>query len=253
MYSSDLIEVILRKLAVKPVGQIKLPSLPLSALVFSAGNFVEASSALRSAAGGNYTALQDILYPRKTKEPSLFDLVSNSAFFSISCLERNLSWGPTERARRDRKEKWLQRYSYIPWGRKASIEKLAGLLDTIFDLVCFNWPALPTHIKYEELVPPPQCIGGSEEVKAISLSGELDTTSPLEDGRELAAEFNNAKHYVIANMGHSVSTNSRCALSIVVDFFNTTEFPDEFRCANPDSQPIPDYMKCSSEVGVHQI
>jgi pimeloyl-ACP methyl ester carboxylesterase len=93
---------------------------------------------------------------------------------------------------------------------------------------CLGWPADPTAgspLQGRQL----------PDVPVLVQSGDLDTNTPIEQGRQAAAQFPHATFAVIANAGHTPDTEP-CGAAMAIDFIrNLRTDPD--RCWRAGSPP----------------
>jgi pimeloyl-ACP methyl ester carboxylesterase len=93
---------------------------------------------------------------------------------------------------------------------------------------CLGWPADPTAgspLQGRQL----------PDVPVLIQSGDLDTNTPIEQGRQAAAQFPHATFAVIANAGHTPDTEP-CGAAMAIDFIrNLRTDPD--RCWRAGSPP----------------
>jgi pimeloyl-ACP methyl ester carboxylesterase len=146
-----------------------------------------------SAAAGVATACHDYLRP--------YDLAASPA---------------TRRAQYRRRLRALDSRQFRPFSP-------AAWLGTHIDAgpKCLEWPADQT--------------AGSElrglrmpDVPALVMSGELDTNTPVEQGRAVAAAFPHATFAVVANAGHTPALDA-CGVALGVEFVEKLAV-DAHRC-----------------------
>jgi pimeloyl-ACP methyl ester carboxylesterase len=94
--------------------------------------------------------------------------------------------------------------------------------------VCLNWPTDPTAGSPLQGRPLP-------DVPVLVQSGDLDTSTPIEQGRGAAAQFPHATFAVIANAGHTPDT-SPCGAAMAIDFVRHLHI-NPARCRHAGSPP----------------
>lgn len=93
---------------------------------------------------------------------------------------------------------------------------------------CLGWPADPTAgspLQGRQL----------PDVPVLVQSGDLDTNTPIEQGRLVAAQFPHATFAVIANAGHTPD-GEPCAAAMAIDFIRHLRTDPE-RCRRAGSPP----------------
>ena len=118
---------------------------------------------------------------------------------------------------------------------------------SVFD-ACLNWPIpSPAH-------PPGQPAGPNPNfttAPVLVLSGEMDTTTPAQQGVEATALFPNATHVLIFNSTHvtAVGDTNHCA-SVLVQRFVTTLNPGDTSCAAhiPEIRTVPRFAQTAAAV-----
>ena len=93
---------------------------------------------------------------------------------------------------------------------------------------CLGWPADPT-------AGPPLQGRQLPDVPVLVQSGDLDTNTPIEQGRRAAAQFPRATFAVIANAGHIPDT-APCGAAMAIDFIRHLR-TDPYRCRRAGSPP----------------
>jgi pimeloyl-ACP methyl ester carboxylesterase len=93
---------------------------------------------------------------------------------------------------------------------------------------CLDWPVDPT-------AGSPLEGRSSPDVPVLVQSGDLDTNTPIEQGRETAAQFPHATFAVVANAGHTPD-GEPCGAKMVRDFIETLR-TDANRCKHAGSPP----------------
>jgi hypothetical protein len=83
---------------------------------------------------------------------------------------------------------------------------------------CTNYPMGATDVSYNEVV--------SSAVPVLILQGEFDTRTPLQNGRVLADQLENAMLVIVPQAGHETWGIGNCVAQIGIDFFR-----------NPDQEP----------------
>jgi pimeloyl-ACP methyl ester carboxylesterase len=67
------------------------------------------------------------------------------------------------------------------------------------------------------------------------MSGDLDSNTPIEQGRVVAAQFPHAQFAIVRNAGHTPALDP-CGVGLGVDFVETLKV-DPQRCAGTALQP----------------
>jgi pimeloyl-ACP methyl ester carboxylesterase len=93
---------------------------------------------------------------------------------------------------------------------------------------CLDWPADPTAGSPLQGRPEP-------DVPVLVQSGDLDSNTPVEQGRAAAAQFPHATFAVVANIGHTPDT-SACGLAMALDFIRHLR-TDPDRCRHAGRPP----------------
>jgi pimeloyl-ACP methyl ester carboxylesterase len=93
---------------------------------------------------------------------------------------------------------------------------------------CLDWPADPTAGSPLQGRPLP-------EVPVLVQSGDLDTNTPVEQGRAAAAQFRHATFAVVVNAGHTPDTGP-CGLAMAIDFIEGLK-TDANRCRHAGEPP----------------
>lgn len=93
---------------------------------------------------------------------------------------------------------------------------------------CLGWPADPTAGSPLQDRPLP-------DVPVLVQSGDLDSNTPVEQGRAAAAQFANATFAVVANVGHTPDTGA-CGLAMAIDFIERLKI-DANRCRHDGRPP----------------
>lgn len=93
---------------------------------------------------------------------------------------------------------------------------------------CLGWPVDPTAGSPLEGRPLP-------DVPVLVQSGDLDTNTPIEQGRRTAAQFRHATFAVIANAGHTPDLEP-CGAAMAIDFVKHLR-TDPDRCRHAGSPP----------------
>jgi hypothetical protein len=93
---------------------------------------------------------------------------------------------------------------------------------------CVDWPADPTAGSPLQDHPLP-------DVPVLVQSGDLDSNTPIEQGRRAAAQFAHATFAVVANAGHTPDVQP-CGVAMAIDFVQHLR-TDANRCAADGSPP----------------
>jgi pimeloyl-ACP methyl ester carboxylesterase len=159
-------------------------------------------------------------------DPSSF---SNQAGAATSCHDYprpyDLAAAPSERrAQFDRGLAALDRAQFRPFSPRA-------WLSTDIDAgpKCIGWPSDPTAGSPLEGRPIP-------DLPVLVQSGDLDTVTPVEQGRAAAAQFPHPIYGIVANAGHTPDQHEPCGVAMALDFIEhlTT---DPNRCVHAGHPP----------------
>jgi pimeloyl-ACP methyl ester carboxylesterase len=93
---------------------------------------------------------------------------------------------------------------------------------------CLDWPADPTARS-------PLRIRRLPDVPVLVQSGELDTDTPVEQGRRAAAQFRHATFAIVANAGHTPDLQP-CGVAMAIDFVRHLR-TDAGRCRHAGRPP----------------
>lgn len=93
---------------------------------------------------------------------------------------------------------------------------------------CLDWPADPTAGSPLQGHPIP-------DVPVLVLSGDLDTNTPIEQGRQAAAQFAHPTFAVVANAGHTPALQP-CTVAMAIDFVKDLR-TDPNRCRHAGQPP----------------
>ena len=93
---------------------------------------------------------------------------------------------------------------------------------------CIDWPADPTAGSPLQGLAMP-------DVPVLVQSGELDTNTPIEQGRIAAAQFRHATFAVVGNIGHTPDTGA-CGVAMALDFVEHLR-TDANRCRDDGRPP----------------
>jgi pimeloyl-ACP methyl ester carboxylesterase len=178
---------------------------------------------------------------------------SEGLFIAVSCTDYNQLYDMTAAT----SMRWLQRNAafaaeeanypnvYAPF----TLEEFNVIpLDySVFD-ACLNWP-IPS-----PLHPPGQPAGPNPNfttAPVLVLSGEMDTTTPAQQGVEATALFPNATHVLVFNSTHvtAVGDANHCA-SVLVQRFVATLSPGDTSCAVhiPEIRTVPRFAQTAAAV-----
>jgi pimeloyl-ACP methyl ester carboxylesterase len=158
-------------------------------------------------------------------DPSLFNLVAGAA---VSCKDYprpyDLAAAPADRqAQYDRALAALDPADFRPFSADA-------WLNTGIDAgpKCLDWPADPT-------AGSPLRGHSMPDVPVLVQSGDLDTNTPVEQGRKAAAQFAHPIYAIVANAGHTPDLQ-RCGQAMAIDFIKHLR-TDPDRCAHGGRPP----------------
>jgi pimeloyl-ACP methyl ester carboxylesterase len=129
----------------------------------------------------------------------------------------------TRRARYDRALSALDPAEFRPFSARA-------WLGTGIDAgpKCLDWPADPT-------AGSPLQGRSIPDVPVLVQSGDLDTNTPIEAGRQAAAQFAHPIHGIVANAGHTPDLKP-CGLTMAIDFIKRLK-TDPNRCRHAGRPP----------------
>jgi pimeloyl-ACP methyl ester carboxylesterase len=89
---------------------------------------------------------------------------------------------------------------------------------------CLDWPADPRARSGLRMLQMP-------DVPVLVMSGDLDSNTPIEQGRVVASQFPHAQFAIVANAGHTPALNP-CGVALGVDFVEALKV-DPQRCRQP--------------------
>lgn len=235
--SIEELGIVLEKLRINPVqGSLTTKGVYSMATDLSiAKNFTMALT--KAAREDDFDNLNKLQQERIAADVAQFQNPMVSSFglsLATSCLEIDFPYSPTD-CECDQQAKYdadlLNSVSSKPFAPFFALEIAGG--DR-----CIGWPRLPVDVRYESLVPPKSDFIGAKNVPVLVLAGELDLTTPVENGRRAARRFANVRFGVVGNTGHAVGLLSECARQLVNEFIASASFPDTTKCSDPASQPF---------------
>ena len=97
--------------------------------------------------------------------------------------------------------------------------------------LCVRWP--------DRHPPVQRTTGPFADVPVLVLSGDLDTNTPTEEGRQAARQFRDARVIEIPNLGHVPETASRCPAAILTHFIRRLRVGDTSCLADIPPIPVP--------------
>jgi pimeloyl-ACP methyl ester carboxylesterase len=224
--------------APSPVGpvKLKLDERALAEVTFGGGHpevYGLLPAAVDAATHGDFTSLKRLVAAAEVSrvgslfiDPSRFSLAAASA---TSCHDYprpyDLAAPPaTRRAEFQRRLQALGPAAFAPFSA-------AAWLGTGIDAgpKCLNWPADPT-------AGSPLEGHAFPDVPVLVQSGDLDTNTPIEQGRKAAAQFPDATFAVVANAGHTPDLHP-CGLAMAIDFVEHLS-TDPDRCRHVGRPPV---------------
>jgi pimeloyl-ACP methyl ester carboxylesterase len=220
-----------------PLGVVKLrlDERALATVTFGGGRPEIAGlvpAAVQSALRHDYALLRRLVYV--TRAGVVEDLLADPTYFSVasgvatSCHDYprpyDLAAPPAERRRQYRRRlAALKPAQFGPFSPRA-------WLSTPIDAgpLCLDWPTDPT-------AGSPVAGRRMPHVPVLVQSGDLDTNTPVEQGRVAAAQFRHATFAVVANAGHTPDTGA-CGLAMAFDFIRHLR-TDPDRCHHAGRPP----------------
>ncbi len=113
--------------------------------------------------------------------------------------------------------------SFSPVIKKFALMDLFGSSQHIFDL-CKAWGTNSYDPRDSQPV--------TSAIPALILSGQYDPTTPVTNGKQVAANLPNGYFYVIPGMGRATTVGSPCAHKMMMNFYaNPAQAPDATTCA----------------------
>jgi pimeloyl-ACP methyl ester carboxylesterase len=220
-----------------PLGRVKLTlgERELTAVTFSGGNpevYGLLPAAVAAALDHDYALLKRLVFAARvgdvrnlTQDPTDFSVAAGAA---TSCHDYprpyDLAATPTDRRTQYRRALGaLDRAQFRPFTPRA-------WLSTGIDAGpgCLDWPADPTAGSplHGQTMP---------DVPVLVQSGDLDSNTPIEQGRAAAAQFRHATFAVVANIGHTPDTGA-CGVAMALDFIRHLR-TDPDRCRHSGQPP----------------
>ncbi len=224
--------------AQSPIGPVPLVlgERELANVTFGGGDpqvYATLPGAVEAALDRDYAPLERLVAASRISDvgsilgdPSTFDIAAGTA---TSCHDYprpyDLAATPGERhAQYDRALAALDPGTFAPFSADA-------WLQTNIDAgpKCLDWPADPT-------AGSPLAGLKMPDVPVLVQSGELDTNTPIEQGRAAAAQFAHPIYAIVANAGHTPDLQP-CGVAMAIDFVEhlTT---DPKRCRHAGSRPV---------------
>ena len=220
-----------------PLGRVKLTlgERELTAVTFSGGRpevYGLLPAAVKAALDHDYALLQRLVFASRvgdvgafTIDPTQFSVAAGAA---TSCHDYprpyDLAAPPADRRRQYRRAlAALDPTQFRPFSPRA-------WLSTGIDAGpgCLDWPADPTAGSPLRGRPLP-------DVPVLVQSGDLDSNTPVEQGRAAAAQFPHATFAVVANIGHTPDTGA-CGVAMALDFIEHLK-TDANRCRHDGRPP----------------
>ena len=220
-----------------PLGRVKLTlgERELTAVTFSGGNpevYGLLPAAVEAALDHDYALLKRLVFAARvgdvrnlTQDPTDFSVAAGAA---TSCHDYprpyDLAATPADRRTQYRRALGaLDRAQFRPFTPRA-------WLSTGIDAGpgCLDWPADPTAGSplHGQTMP---------DVPVLVQSGDLDSNTPIEQGRAAAAQFRHATFAVVANIGHTPDTGA-CGVAMALDFIRHLR-TDPDRCRHSGQPP----------------
>lgn len=220
-----------------PIGRVKLRlgEQELAAVTYGGGHpevYGLLPAAVSSALRHDYALLERLVFASAAGrvgdlgiDPARFSLAAGAA---VSCHDYprpyDLAAAPAERRRQYRRRlAALDPAQFAPFSPRA-------WLSTGIDAGpgCLDWPADPTAGSPLRGLRLP-------EVPVLVQSGDLDTNTPVEQGRAAAAQFPHAIRAVVSNIGHTPDTGP-CGVAMALDFIRHLR-TDVDRCSHAGRPP----------------
>jgi pimeloyl-ACP methyl ester carboxylesterase len=221
-----------------PVGPVPLTigEHELASVVFGGGHpevYGLLPSALDAALDRDFAPLERLVTADRVNEvegflvdPAQFSIAAATA---VSCKDYPRPFDraappAVRRAQYDRALASLDRGTFRPFSAGA-------WLSTAIDAgpKCLDWPADPT-------AGSPLRGHSLPDVPVLVQSGDLDTNTPIEQGRKAAAQFAHATFAVVSNAGHTPDL-TRCGQAMAIDFIRHLR-TNPNRCAQVGRPPV---------------
>ena len=136
---------------------------------------------------------------------------SNALFFTTTCQEKPLPWGPPDAPLAGRTARREAALAELPPGSFAPFTRRAAASTQVGSAFCAAWP--PTTV-----APPPA--PGHIDATALVLSGERDLRTPAGEGRRAAAAIRDGTFLRVPGVGHAVvSWRAACVELALRRFF----------------------------------
>jgi pimeloyl-ACP methyl ester carboxylesterase len=220
-----------------PLGRVKLRlgERELAAVTFGGGRpevYGLLPAAVTAALDHDYALLEQLVFAARAGDVRMFTIdptqFSVAAGAATSCHDYprpyDLAASPADRRRQyERALAALDRAQFRPFSPSA-------WLSTGIDAGpgCLDWPADPTAGSPLQGRPLP-------DVPVLVQSGDLDSNTPVEQGRASAAQFRHAMFAVVANIGHTPDTGA-CGVAMALDFIRHLR-TDVDRCRHAGRPP----------------
>ena len=220
-----------------PLGRVRLTlgERELAAVTYGGGHpevYGLLPAAVKAALDHDYALLKRVVFASRVgdvgglvQDPSDFSVAAGAA---TSCHDYprpyDLAAPPADRRRQYRRAlAALDRAQFRPFSPRA-------WLSTGIDAGpgCLDWPADPTAGSPLQGRPLP-------DVPVLVQSGELDSNTPVEQGRAAAAQFPHATFAIVANIGHTPDTGA-CGVAMALDFIRHLR-TDPDRCRHAGRPP----------------
>ncbi len=221
-----------------PLGRVhlRLGERELAAVTFGAGRpavYGLLPAAVRAALAGDDALLERLVFAARVGEvrglvedPTRFSVAAGAATSCHDYLRPyDLAAPPAVRRTQYRRAlAALDRAQFRPFSPSA-------WLSTGIDAGpgCLDWPADPT-------AGSPLQGRRLPDVPVLVQSGDLDTNTPVEQGRAAAAQFRHATFAVVANIGHTPDTGA-CGVAMALDFIRRLH-TDPGRCRHAGRPPV---------------
>ena len=220
-----------------PLGRVKLQldERALAAVTFAGGHaeiFGLLPAAVRAGLRHDYALLRRLVFATRAGEVT--DLIDDPTHFSVAtgiataCHDYprpyDLAASPAVRHRQYRRRlAALDRAQFRPFSPRV-------WLSTPIDAgpLCLDWPADPragSPLRGHRL----------PDVPVLVQSGDLDSNTPIVQGRAAAAQFRHATFAVVANVGHTPDTRA-CGRAMAFDFIRHLR-TDPDRCRHAGRPP----------------
>lgn len=220
-----------------PLGRVKLAlgERELASVVFGGGDpavYGPLPAAVDAALDGDYALLERLVFADRaglvaglTFDPAQFSVAAGAA---TSCHDypRPYDLAATPAQRRGQYRSALATLDPAQFRPFSPSAWLSAPIDA--GPGCLDWPADPT-------AGSPLQGHSLPDVPVLVQSGDLDSNTPIEQGRAAAAQFPHATFAVVANIGHTPDTGA-CGVAMALDFIEHLK-TDANRCRHDGRPP----------------